>query len=194
MNGLLPQGKMLRLTMGSLGFLAVAVGAIVVTTHAFDRISGSNSRSEPMPIKPAPRDERASDRDEVYKKQLTPEQYHVTQERGTEAPFTGKYWNNKEAGVYKCVCCGSVLFDSRTKFESGTGWPSFYEPTDEQKIATRIDGGLLSQRTEVLCRNCNAHLGHVFDDAPQQPTGLRYCINSAALDFQANSSTDEKQK
>ena len=184
----------IQLTVGTLALLGVAVGAIVVTTHAFDRMSASNSRSEPMPIKPASPDDRAIDRDDEYKKRLSPEQYHVTRERGTEAPFTGKYWNNRASGLYKCVCCGTVLFDSRTKFESGSGWPSFYEPVDEKKIETRIDGSLLGQRTEVLCRNCNSHLGHVFDDAPEQPSGLRYCIMSAALDFQARATASQKSE
>ena len=194
MDGVMTRGRIPLLTVGTLGFLGVAIGAIVVTSQAFDRMSVSNQRAEPIPIKLAPSDASADNRDEEYKKRLTPEQYYVTREKGTERAFSGKYWNNKAVGLYKCVCCGTILFDSKAKFDSGTGWPSFYEPVDEKKLDSRIDGSLLSQRTEVVCRNCNAHLGHVFDDAPLQPTGLRYCINSAALDFQESAPVSEKGK
>ena len=135
--------------------------------------------------------EKVTKSEQEWKAELSPEQYHVLREAGTEAPFTGEYVDTKEGGVYRCAACGQELFDSGTKFDSGTGWPSFFDPMDSDRVETHEDNSQGMRRIEVVCSRCGSHLGHVFPDGPR-PTGQRYCINSCSLDFDEGAGADEK--
>jgi len=128
--------------------------------------------------------------DQEWREQLSEEAYQVCRQKGTERAFTGRYWDNHETGVYKCTCCGEPLFSSATKFDSGTGWPSYYEPINQRAVTEHEDRSLFVTRAEVVCSKCGAHLGHVFPDGPQ-PTGLRYCINSVSLQFSGGETKKE---
>jgi len=164
-----------------MGRKVLAVAAMAGALFGVLACLGSGDPAQTQP----PRTFRVQYSDAEWRKRLTPEQYRVLRQKGTERAFSGKYWDHHESGLYLCAGCGSPLFSSKTKFDSGTGWPSFYQPVGPQAVFTQVDRSHGMVRDEVLCATCGGHLGHVFDDGPR-PTGLRYCINSAALGFRKN--------